>query len=144
MLNKIQVARNCLNPFQKIIEIHVLKLHWQRIHLININKADLFASIKNCASALPAASLLAFFAAFRISRLSTCYPSDPFSFPFSRTEKEVINIATAFRSWPSKGTKLCPRMGGVTPNPQSQNGSLRRPLFPSRGNSESFVTLLPG
>lgn len=44
-----------------------------------------------------------------------------------RSEKEVINIAAAFRSWPSEGTKLCPRMGGVTPNPQSQNGSLRRP-----------------
>lgn len=26
-----------------------------------------------------------------------------------------------------RGSKLCPRMGGVTPNPQSQNGSLWRP-----------------
>lgn len=93
---------------------------------------------KLCASTLSSASFFPHPSRLPASRLSARCPSPFFLLPSSPAEKEVINIATAFRSWPSKGTKLCPRMGGVTPNPQSQNGSLRRPPLLPSGKRRKF------
>lgn len=118
---------------------------------------DRWVTIGGCASSLSSASspALSSFRPLSSFLLSFAACSAPFAFPlpsFSlsrshsptrpRSEKEVINIAAAFRSWPSEGTKLCPRMGGVTPNPQSQNGSLRRPSPCYGGTAEVSSHLL--
>ena len=104
---------------------------------IQLALADQAATIENCASALSLSLQHPFSRILRgFPHLDFLLAASRFSLSLPGTKKEVINIATAFRSWPSKGTKLCPRMGGVTPNPQSQNGSLWRPPASFGGTME--------